>query len=193
MYYSLPFIGHNNHPVGIFTVDGVVVGGVENALLGVALLGGDGGADRIAHGMQRLRGPAEKLAVTVPVIGIDIFNVEIHPVIGLLPQNGQHIFKDPVLYLLVSEYRMGDVPGKAAALAQIGNGQQGSHRICPGGFHHGAVGDGDQLPGSGHVIAEGTQVAEIGQGLLQNALGDVGVGVAVYLNGGAVGLIGRGH
>ena len=182
MCYSLPFIGHDNHPVGPAAVGLVVVGRVEKSLLAVALLGGNGGAEKIALGVERFGGAAEKLAVAVPVVGVDVLNVEIYAVIGFLVQSGKHIFKKTVLHLLIGEHRVGDVAGKAAALAQVGDGQQGSHRIGPGSVHHGTVRDGDQLPTGGHMVAEGAEKAEIGQSLVQYALGDVGVGIAVHLD-----------
>ena len=182
MYYSLPFIGHDDYPVGPAAVGFVVVGCVEKALLAVALFGGNGGAEKIALGVESFGRAAEKLAVAVPIVGVDVLNVEIHAVIGFLVQRGKHIFKKTVLHLLVCEHRVGDVAGEAAVLAQVGDGQQGSHRIGPGGVHHGAVRDGDQLPGGGHMVAERAEIAEIGQRLVQYALGDVGVGVTVYLD-----------
>lgn len=182
MYYSLPFIGHDDHPVGPATVGPVVMGRVEKALLRVTLLWGNGGAEKIALGVEGFGGAAEKLAVAVPIVGVDVLNVEIHAVIGFLVQSGKHVFKKPVLHLLIGKYRVGDVAGKAAALAQVGDGQQGSHRIGPGGVHHGAVRDGDQLPTGGHMMAERAEKAEIGQGLVQYALGDVGIGIAVHLD-----------
>lgn len=127
MYYSLPFIGHDDHPVGVAAVGLIVVGRIEDALLTVALLGGDGGAEKIALGVERFGGPAEKLAVAVPVVGVDVLYVEIHAVIGFLMQGREHVFKKPVLHLLVGKDRVGDIAGEAAALAQIGDGQQGSH------------------------------------------------------------------
>ena len=170
----------------------VVVGGVEDPLLAVALLGGNGGAEKIALGVEGFGGPAEKLAVAVPVVGENIFNVEIYAVTGLLMQGGEEAFKKTVLDLPVGEYRVGNVPGKTAAFPQIGDGQQGSHRIGTGGLHHGAIGNGDQLPGGGHVIAEGAEGAEIGQGLVQYTPGNVGVGIAVHLNAGTAAPFRRG-
>ena len=75
MYYSLPFIGHDDHPVGVAAVGFIVVGRIEDALLTVALLGGDGGAEKIALGVERFGGPAEKLAVAVPVVGLSLIHI----------------------------------------------------------------------------------------------------------------------
>ena len=129
MFYSLPFIGHDDYPVGPAAVGLVVVGRVEKALLAVSLLGGNGGAEKIALGVEGFGGPAEKLAVAVPVVGENVFNVEIYAVTGLLMQGGKEVFKKTVLDLLVGEHRVGDLPGKAAAFAQVGDGQQGSHGV----------------------------------------------------------------
>lgn len=122
--YELPSLGHEDHPIRIPAVGFVVVGGIEEALLVCALLGGDGGGDQTAQRVEALRRTGDKLAVAVAVEGIDIFKVDVEAVVALLVDKGDHVVQQPRLYPLVRQQGMGDVGGKASCLAEVRHRQE---------------------------------------------------------------------
>ena len=96
---------------------GVVVRLIEKPALRIARFRGDGGGEIVPQRVKRVRGAAEKGVVALAVKGVDIFEVEIYPVVFFLAQGGENIVKHAVLHRLVREHRVGDVAGEAAAAA----------------------------------------------------------------------------
>ena len=79
--------------------------GVQQPLLLGALLRGNGSTEEVAARVQLVGGAAEKLAVTVAVVGEDIL-------------------EQRVLRSLIREQRVGNLTGETAGAAEIGHGQQ---------------------------------------------------------------------
>lgn len=181
MYYSLPFIGHYYHTVGVPAVGGVVVRGVQQPLLLGALLRGNGGAEEVAARVQLVGGAAQKLAVTVAVVGVDIFDVEIDAVVVFQAKHGEDVLEQRVLRGLIREQRVGDLAGEAAGAAEIGHGQQ---RRCIVGIcrrNHPRVLYRKQSARRIRLITKRAEKRQIRHGLRHYCVRYGGVSVGVYL------------
>lgn len=160
----------------------VVVGGVEQALLVGALLGGDGRRDRAAQRVQTLGGAIDKLAVAVAVEGVDVLEVDVQAVVVLLPDLRGDIVQQPRLHPLVGEDGVGKVGGKAARLAEVRDGQQRRGLARVGRLYEPLVRDGAQLPLGGDAVGEGTESGKVRHGFRQHRLPDRGVDISVDLD-----------
>ena len=180
--YELPSLGHQDHAVGVFAVGLVIVGGVEKALLAPALLWSDGRGDRAAQGVQALGGAPDKLAVAVPVEGVDVLKVDVQAVVVLLPDEGRDIVQKPCLHPLVGEERVGKVGREAARFAEVCHRQKRGGLPRVGRLNEPFIRDGAQLPFCGGLMREGAEGGEIRHTLRQHSLLHIGIDVGVDLD-----------
>ena len=160
---------------------GVVVRLVEQPALRVARLRGDGGGEIVPQRVEHIRGMAEKGVVALAVKGVDIFNVEVYPVVLFLAQGGENIVKDAVLHCLIREHHVGNIAGEAARRADVRHGHHGGGVRGVGGEYERAVVDGDERAVRGHAVRKRAEEREIRQRGVEHGGGDVGIGVAVDL------------
>ena len=182
MCYQPPPIGHEDHPIRILAVGFVVVGGIEEALLVCALLGGNGGGDRAAQRMEAPGRAGDKLAVAVAVEGIDILKVDVEAVVALFVDEGDHIVQQPRLHPFVRQEGVGNVGGKAAFFADVRDRQDRRGLGCVGCLDETPILDGAQLPPRGRLIREGAKSGEVRQALIEHFLTHIGIDVGVDLD-----------
>ena len=180
--YELPSLGHEDHLIRITAVGFVVVGGIEEALLVCALLGGNGGGDRAAQRMEAPGCAGDKLAVAVAVEGIDILKVDVEAVVALFVDEGDHIVQQPRLHPLVRQEGVGNVGGKAAFFADVRDRQDRRGLGCVGCLDETPILDGAQLPLRGRLIREGAKSGEVRQALIEHFLTHIGIDVGVDLD-----------
>ena len=174
-----PLIGHQHHPVSPAPMRGIVVGGVQQALLVGALLGRDGRRQIPAALVQQFGQAAQELVVAFPVEGIDVLDVQIDPGVAAAGQGGKDVLHRGVLHGLVGKDRVSDVAGKAAALAEIRHGQKGSDVLCQRRLDETAVVNGHQLAVERQAVGKGAEKAEVWQRLIQRRVGNARVGIGV--------------
>ena len=160
----------------------VVVSGVEKSLLGGALLGRDGGGDGAAQGMQALGRAAYKLAVAVPVKGVDVLKVDVQAVIVLLTDHGNDVFQESLLYRLVRQKRVGKVGGKAPRLPQVRHREKRRGLARVGRPDEPLIRDGAKLPLHGGAVGEGAERGEPGHALPQNRIPHSWIDIGVDLD-----------
>ena len=160
----------------------VVVGAVEQALLGCALLGGDSGGDRAAQGVQALGCPGDELAVAVAVEGVDVLKVNIQAVVVLLPDLGDDVVQKPCLHPFVGEDGVGKVGVEAACLTEVCDGQERRGLARVGRLDEPLVRNGTKLPLGSDAVREGAEGGEIRHGLFEHRILHRGVDIGVYLD-----------
>ena len=160
----------------------VVVGGVEDALLVGALLGGDGGGDRAAEGVEAFRRAGDKGAVGVAVKGIDVLKVDVQPVIALFVDERDDVLHQSRLDSLIGQQDVGQLRGEAARVADIRHREQGRGRLGVGRLDQPPVVDGAQLPLRGSLMREGAERGKPGHGFRQHSLAHKGIDIGVDLD-----------
>ena len=132
--------------------------------------------------MQLVGGAAEKLAVTVAIVGVDIFDVEIDAVIVLHAQHGEDILEQRVLRSLIREQRVGNLTGETAGAAEIGHGQQRRGIVRVGRRDHPRVLYRQQSARRIRLITKRAEKRQIRHGLRHYCVryGGVSVGVDLY-------------
>ena len=119
-----PLVGHQHHIVRRAAVGGVIMRGVQEPLLIAAYLRREGRHQQAAETVQPVGQLLEEAVVGLAVIGEDVLKIEVQSVVSALGERAFEVFEKAPLRRLVPEDRVGDIPGKAAARALVGHGEQ---------------------------------------------------------------------
>lgn len=144
--------------------------------------GSDGGGEDQPVGMQLFREIPQEAVVGLPVPAIDILKVNVHAVVVLFHSGVHNVLDQTVAGRFIGEQPAGKAAVKIAALLDVGHHHDGPGAARPGRVNDGAVGNVCQASGGTGVMAENTQIGQVGQGACQSVPVHGVIGIAVYIN-----------
>ncbi len=130
-----PFVRHDDDMVGHFSVDGVVVCLIQQPGLGSADFRGDGGGQGIAHRFEQSGCFAQKSVVSLPVAGVDEFEIDIQTIVILALQRLNDIVQQGVLHRLIVQDGTAEFAAETAAFFDIGDDHHRGDSSGSGGLN----------------------------------------------------------
>lgn len=179
MYQLRSSIGHQQHAVHSGADGGVVMGLVQQPLLGGGRLGRQGRPQKQPPGPQHPVKPVQKGGVGRRQISGQVLKIHVQPHVAPVLNGLKDLGDQPLLHGVIRQHHGPPLRVEPAGLRQGGKVHHRAGAVGPGGGEHGAVVQGQQAALGIDAVGKGGHIGEIGQLGLQQPRVDEGIGVAI--------------